>query len=299
MKKIFKDETESYFTREMTLNGATEAKNSMYELPSDEKLTLSTKLAAELKKRFRRDRENKFQLYIMSAGLREKHLDQENNAYSNEFTDWFESSGMKEHYGSLSNFTKYAAAGDAIDYVARNTSNPQKYLNQLPVSLRALYQISLIIKLDEEAFIVCLHFTPRRTRIDAPKHEWKTKNTDPLIHPHSSSNDLAAWRKRWESPETEKEEDKYHRNVKLLTVSISEDIFSFDDVGNKTGVVDLEQVQELLAQIQTLFSKSNQRQFKLDTSIDRIVEKYKSEKEKRDPVKVVQTPKKNRSRDYS
>jgi hypothetical protein len=37
--------------------------------------------------------------------------------------------------------------------------------------------------------------------------------------------------------------------VKLLTVSVSQDIFSFDEVGNKIGEVDIDELQDLIARI--------------------------------------------------
>jgi hypothetical protein len=198
----------------------------------------------------------------------------------------------------LPNFTKHAAAGELVDFVARKTKNPTRYLQQLPTSTRALYEVFQIIKVDEEVFHVCLHFTPTRKKLGDPKHEWKTKGTSPLIHPTASSLELSAWRKRWEVPEKDKAEDKYQRNVKLLTISVSDEIFGFDAVGNKIGVVDLEQVRALLAQIEALFSKDNERQFKLETQIERIASKYQEEQQKRDPTNVLKASKQNRAEKY-
>lgn len=272
--------------------------STKFSVPGDNAVTISQDLVSEIRRRFRSDRDNKFKLYLLSSGMRAKYLDSKTNLYVDEFREWFEGSGVSELFGSLSNFTKYAAAGDVIDYVANQTAKPSTYLAQLPVSLRALYEIYQIIKLDEEAFRVCFHFTPTRPRVGAPKHEWITKNTSSLIHPHASSVKLAAWRQRWENPESnKKDQDKYRRNVKLLTVSVSEDIFSFDASG-KQGVVDLEEVQSLLAQIQALFSKNNEKQFRLETQIERIEERYTAARDKADPAKALKSPKKDRADDY-
>ena len=271
---------------------------STFQLPGDNVVTLSDELTKEIKRRFSRDRDNRFKLFLLSQGIRQKYLDPISNEYSKEFHDWYANSGVAELFGKLPNFTRYAAAGEAIEFVVNQTSNPKKYLAQLPTSMNALYEISQIIRLDTEAFKVCLHFTPTRKTIYAPKHEWKTKNTSQLIQPSVTAKDLVAWRKRWEEPETHKEEDKYRRNVKLLTISVSEDIFGFDDVGNKTGVVDMEQVQNLLGQIETLFSKDTEKQFKLETQLERIKEKYEAEREKRDPAKALKSTSKSRADDY-
>ena len=270
---------------------------SIYQIPGDNAITLSDELAREIKSRFQKDRDNRFKLFLLSHGIRQKYLDPITNEYPKEFHEWYEASGVSKLFGKLSNFSKYAAAGEVIEYVATKTRMPDEELAKLPVSLRALYEISLILKLDEEVFKACLHFTPTRKTLDAPKHEWKTKDTDPLIHPEASSLELASWRKRWETPIKQKEEDKFRRNVKLLTVSVSQDLFAFDESG-KTGVVDMEQVQDLLTQIQALFSKSNEKQFKLETQIERITEKYASEKEKADPANALKSLKKSRADDY-
>ena len=272
---------------------------STYQLPGHNAVTLSDELTKEIRLRFKRDRDNRFKLFLLSQGIRQRYLDPVSNEYPPEFHDWYANSGVAELFGKLPNFTRYAAAGEAIDYVAKETAKPKKYLAQLPTSMNALYEVAQIIKLDAEAFTVCLHFTPSRKTLDAPKHEWRTKNTSPLIQPSTTAKELSAWRKRWEEPEQNKEEDKYRRNVNLLTVSISEDIFGFDDVGNKTGIVDMEHVQSLLGQIEALFSKSNEKQFKLDTKIDRIKEKYQNERDKRDPSVVLKSAKKSRSDDYT
>lgn len=268
-----------------------------YQLPGDNAVTISDELAREIKRHFKRDRDNRFKLFLLSQGIREKYLDPIKNEYSDEFREWYARSGVEQLFGKLPNFTRYAAAGEVIAHVSTKTSNPKRYLAQLPTSMNALYEISQIVKADPEAFKVCLHFTPTRRTLTDPKHEWKTKGTEPLVRPSVTAKEISAWRKRWDEPESRKEEDKFRRNVKLLTVSVSEDLFAFDASG-KAGVVDLEQVQDLLAQIQALFSKSNEKQFKLETQIERITEKYASEKEKADPANALKSPKKSGADDY-
>jgi len=210
------------------------------------------------------------------------------------------SENLKDVFGKLSNFTKYASAGEAIAYVAELGSTPKKYLPNLPTSMIALYEISHIIKHHSDAFAVCLHFTPRRRTLTSDKNEWITKNTNPLIHEDVTQNELNTWLQSWEDPEkTPKEEDKYRRNVKLLTVSVSQDIFSFDEVGNKIGSVDIKELQDLIAKIQKMFSADNEKQFLLETELDQISERYSAEKDKNDPLVILQkTPKADRAKSY-
>ena len=256
--------------------------------PGDNMVVLSDGLVKQIKRHFKKDRENRFELFLLSHAIREKYLDQTTGDYSNEFKNFYKQHDLTGVYGSLANFSKYASAGSMIEYVKSNTSNPAKYLNQLPVGTNALYEISLIIKLDQEAFKACWHMTPRRTTKDAKKHEWISSGTNPLITPHVTVNELSSWRKQWEEPEQPKpDEDKYKRNVKLLTLSISEDIFKFDAVGNKVGTVNFGEVMALLEQVQSLLNKDNEPKFRLDSQLAKIQERYSATKEKNDPNKVL------------
>ena len=256
--------------------------------PGDNMVSLSASLVKQIKRHFKKDRDNRFELFLLSHAIREKYLDQVTGDYSDEFKHFYKQHDLTEVYGSLANFTKYASAGSVIEYVKSNTSNPAKYLSQLPVGTNALYEISLIIKLDQEAFKACWHMTPRRKTKDAKKHEWISSGTSPLITPHVTVNELSSWRKQWEEPEQAKaDEDKYKRKVKLLTLSISEDIFKFDAVGNKVGAVDLDEVMALLEQVQALLNKDNEPKFRLDSQLDKIQERYSAAKEKNDPNKVL------------
>jgi len=287
-------------------NGAREVKkgttqrqasgNAAVLTPGDNMVVLSSELAKQIKRHFKKDRDNRFELFLLSHAIREKYLDKKANDYTEEFRDFYEQQDLESIYGKLANFTKYASAGSVIEYVKSSTSDPDKYLNQLPVGVNALYEISLIIKLDETALKACWHFTPRRKSKTAKKHEWITSGTDPLIRPDVTFTELSAWRKRWEEPEQEEaEQDKYQRNVKLLTLSVSEDIFKFDAVGNKKGVVDLEEVVSLLERVQALLNKGNEKQFRLDSQIERIQERYAAAKEKNDPTNVLKGKKKGSS----
>ena len=271
-----------------------------HSIPGDNRVALSKSLANELRRHKQKSRDHLFELYLLAAGIRQEYINPANGHYSDEFNSWYTSENLKDVFGKLSNFTKYASAGEAIAYVAELGSTPKKYLPNLPTSMTALYEISQIIKRHPDAFAVCLHFTPRRRTLTSDKNEWITKNTNPLIHEDVTQNELNTWLQSWEDPEkTPKEEDKYRRNVKLLTVSVSQDIFSFDEVGNKTGEVDIDELQNLIAKIQKMFSADNEKQFLLETEIDQISERYSAEKDKNDPLVILQkTPKADRAKSY-
>lgn len=277
-------------------NSAADPTSDRLITPGDNTVALSDTLAKQIRRHFKKDRDNRFELFLLSHAIRERYLDPETGDYSQEFRDFYEAQKLEAVYGKLSNFTKYASAGSVIDYVQKNTSDPKKYLQQLPVGTNQLYEISLIIKLDEEAMKACWHMTPRRTSKQAKKIDWITSGTQPLIRPDVTFAELSNWRKNWENPEKETpEQDKYRRTVKLLTLSVSEDIFQFDAVGNKSGNVDLDEVMALLEQVQALLNKENESKFRLDSQIERIQERYDAAKEKNDPNNVLKNSKKSSS----
>ena len=87
-----------------------------YRIPGGNRITVSNQLADEIKKRFAADRENRFQLFLLAAGLRKKYLNKRTNKYTKEFVSWMKVEQLDELFGSLSNFTKYAAAGDVVAF---------------------------------------------------------------------------------------------------------------------------------------------------------------------------------------
>ena len=87
--------------------------------------------------------------------------------------------------------------------------------------------------------------------------------------------------------------------MKRPEIELFQDIFSFDEVGNKTGEVDMDELQDLIAKIQKMFSADNEKQFLLETEIDQISERYSAEKDKNDPLVILQkTPKADRAKSY-
>jgi hypothetical protein len=273
-----------------------------FTIPGSNRVALSPSLASELKLHKQKSRDHMFELYLLAAGIRDQYLNPKNGNYSDDFTTWYRHESLKDVFGELPNFTKYAFCGNVISFVALNSEYSKDYLNQLPVSLTALYEVHHIATRHPEALKVCFHFTPRRKSLSAPKPKWVTKNTEALIHPEVAARDLKNWIDAWEDPKQAalvKPKDKFRRTVKLLTVSVSEDIFGFDEVGNKTGTVDLPELHSLLAQLQTMFSKHNEKQFLLETEIDAISEKYIAKKDKLDPAKNIKSlVKTNRARSY-
>jgi len=258
-----------------------------YKIPSSSKSTVSENLANEIKTQFVNDRENRFQLFLLSSGIRRKYLDKKTNKYSDEFQNWYLKYGLSDFFGSTSNFTKYAGCGEVVNYVATKTSNPEKYLKQLPVSVGALYEISIILKMNKDIFAICLQFTVTRKTLAEEKHDWKTVKP-PLINPQATELKVRTWRRKWETPPPEKQKRTDKRTMPFITIKCSGELYDFDKkTGDKTGCLDLEQVEKLLKLVQKHFDTSNMKQFKIENNLDQLTEGYIKRRDANDPANKI------------
>lgn len=269
-----------------------------YQVPGDNEVTLSKELEERLKTHFHSDRTNRFQLYVLSSGIRKKYLDPITQKYSSQFIKWYNSTGMDKLFGSIANFTKYASAGDVVDFVATKTSNPEKYLNQLPVSVGALYEISMILKASEETFKLCLQFTASRKTIDEPKFDWKTKKPA-LINPKVTEQAVRTWRQKWENPPPPKAKRTDKRTLPLLTIYCSGELLDFDrKTGDKIGCLDLEQVEQFLHLVSAHFGEENSAQFRLESKMDDLTKMYFKRKDYYDVTRNAVKGRKDKSGRY-
>ena len=273
-----------------------------YLIPGGNRITFSNQLADEIKERFAADRENRFQLFLLAAGLRKKYLNKKTKEYTKEFVSWMKAKQLDELFGSLSNFTKYAAAGDVVAYVASNTSQPAKYLKRLPLSVGTLYELSQILtgKNGKETFNTCLHFTAKRNSLSEPKHEWKT--TKPaLIRPKTTEAIVRNWRRNWNDPTPPKKKRTDKRTLPLATISVSGELFDFDKkTGDKIGCVDLPDVEAFIKKLNKLFGEENALQYKFEPNIEYLTNGYFKRKEANDPAaRIVARQKKAKSKKRS
>ena len=262
-----------------------------YRIPGHNRVTLSDELAEEIRERFAIDRENRFQLCLLASGLRRRYLNKKTGEYVAEFQDWYKKQRLVNLFGTLPNFTKYAAAGDVVAYVASKTSNPDKYLKRLPVSVGTLYEISQILKDDKDVFKLCLQFTARRKSLGAPKHEWVTRYPS-LINPKATEAIVRNWRRQWNDPPPPRTKRTDKRTLPLATITVSGELFDFDrKTGDKTGCADLSDVEAFFHKINELFNDENAIQFKLDDSMDYLTDGYYRWKNKSDPAANILHPK--------
>jgi hypothetical protein len=269
-----------------------------YQIPGDNQITLSKELEADLRNRFKKDRDNRFHIYLIASGIRRKYLDVATGAYSSEFQKWYKSAKMADLFGSLQNFTKYAMSGEVVNHVGTKTSNPEKYLQNLPLVVGSLYELSMILKQDEDLFNVCLHFTPRRKTTDEPKHEWKT--TKPaLITPSATEQKIRAWRQQWNNPPPPKVNRTDKRTLPFITITCSGELLDFDrKTGDKIGCLDLDQVEAFLAVVRQHFGEGNALQFKIEDHMDYLTKAYYSRKDYYDPAKNILSGK-NKKQKYT
>ena len=58
---------------------------SDYRIHGSNRATLGNELVQEIRQQFQDDRENRFQLYLLSSGIRRKYLGKKSGNYSDEF----------------------------------------------------------------------------------------------------------------------------------------------------------------------------------------------------------------------
>ena len=247
-------------------------------------IPLDDALAQKIRERFDDIREHKFELYRIARTLRQEHLFQ--NKYDDGFKDWYQNQKMYELFGKLPNFTKYAAAGDVVLFVERHVESA-KFLPQLPQSVGALYEASQILASSEEIFDLCLRYTVTRASIDQPRVHWKTKKPA-LLHPQATEAQVRLWRLRWENPPPPKQARTDKRTLKFITITCSGELFDFDrKTGDKTGCLDLPEVEDFLRQVQALFTKENEHKFKITDDMEYLTDGYTRWKDKNDPARKI------------
>lgn len=262
-----------------------------YQIRGGNQITLSDDLEREIKDRYQRSREDRFQLHLLSSALRNKYLNRKTNSYSEEFQKWYSDRGMTKIFGSLSNFTKHCGGGDVINWVGTKTNDPQKYLNQLPMSVGALYEMSIILKSDEDLFKLILQFTPNRKSIDEPKYDWVTKKP-PLISNDVTEEKLRNWRRKWENPPPPKQKRTDKRTLKFVEITCNGELFDFDrKTGEKIGCLDLDEVEEFLIKLRALFDEHTDLQFKLTDHMEYLTNGYFKRKESYDVTRNIKSKK--------
>ncbi|XDZ62606.1 hypothetical protein AB8881_08600 [Alphaproteobacteria bacterium LSUCC0396] len=273
-------------------------KKMSYRFRGHNRINLNDDLENEIKQRFDDDRENRFQLFLLSSSIRKKYLDKTTNQYTKEFQKWYSDKKLTDYYGSLSNFTKYCGCGEVVNYVGTKTSDPQKYLKQLPLSVGSLYELSMVLKSDKDLFNILLHYTPKRKSVDEPKFDWITKRP-PLIRSNQTEKGVRDWRQKWENPPPPKPKRTDKRTLKFLTITVNGELFDFDKKnGDKIGCVDLNDVENFLTKVRKLITKENEHQFLITDEMEYLTDGYFKRKDQTDVTKNLKGGKKDTTKKY-
>lgn len=156
----------------------------------------------------------------LASLLRNQYLDESGRKYDAAFQTFWKDFSMNDLFKSQSNFTKYAAAGDAISKVEKRY---EQHFKKLPMSVSALYEVAL---LSDEELELCLHDTYKRSEITSDRSKWKSnKKPKPLINPQVTASEIANWRKNWNNPKAAAT-DK--RRLKLAEIYVHGSLYDFD-----------------------------------------------------------------------
>ena len=231
-------------------------------------IPLNKELADQLIGLNNKIRSSLIELATIAAKIRNQHLDASGKKYDAEFHGFWKAHSMEKNFGSLSNFTKYANAGDAIELVKAQFD---KYEKRLPTTMSALYEFSL---LTTEEMELCLEDTFTRTEVTSDRSKWKqAKKPKPLITPSTTAGAIKSWRTNWRNPKAPVT-DK--RRLKIAEIKVHGSLYDFKG-GKHTGILSI----ETMAQISEALKKAVEQFPEAVIRIDLEDEKLKQGYEKR------------------
>ena len=269
------------------------------KIPRGKRVEISENLLDELRERVETDRSNRFQLYLLCAGIRNKYLDKKTRTYSDQFLTWYKKNGLDKVLGSIPNFTKFASAGDVINWISQlDLYKKEEVLSNIPLSTGALYEMSMVLKMDKEIFRTCLLYTPTRKSVDEPKIEWKTKK-QALFGKSATELSIRLWRRNWENPPPPKQKRTDKRTLKTVTITCNGELLDFDrKTGDKVGILDLDEVEDFFEKLNKFLEKEkvNPDQFKVESHLDYLTNAYYKRKEFYDPARNVLNKKTKRQK---
>ena len=257
--------------------------NSRYGIPKATEIELKVALSDRLKHLREEARENSFEMYLYAAALRLRYMNKSTGNYTKEFHDWYAQNDLNQLYGRItSTFSKYAAAGEIVNYFGQHYKNG-KYINQLPLSLRALYELAMLKKVISETALEKLFFTGGDDK-------------EALIHPNATSADIAAFHNRSKSNSAKgSKARKTQFNISLATIYVRKDIYRFHvKTGDHLGKVDLSDTERAVKRLRDILDAE---MFDVRDNLDKITTTYKKREDKAAPsfnLRVKKTAKKKR-----
>ena len=273
--------------------------NLTYTMPGANSIALDKRLADKIKSGFAAERENRFQLCLIAAGIRKQSLNSKGH-YSSEFEEWWKKNNLTDVYGGQSNFTKHAMAGEVIHHTA-SMENGERYVSCLPKSLSALYAIHAILK-DPQAekknwMKICLNHYQFLELHNGKAVAVNDKRTVPLINPDATAPQIRGWyENRKNPPERATKNKKEDKSLALAKISVSGSLYTFNQkTGEHFGAVNIDDLQGFMTELTKLISKYG-RGFTLESNLSELEAGYKKRKETADPASgLFSKPTKSRS----
>ena len=250
--------------------------NYEYQIPDIKDLELVEGLTARLKDLWGEARENSYQIYLYAAGLRNRYLDKKTNKYSDDFLQWYEAKELAKLFGKISSFTKYASAGDVVNYIGQQYKNG-KYIENIPLSRSSLYELSLLIDEMTETQLEKLFFAGG-------------DDNEPLIHPSATTSDFSNYRQgvNFKSKKLTKAR-KTKFSIPLATIYVSRDLYKFHKIsGDHVGSVDLTDTEKFLKRMK---SGLDTKLFDVRDNLEKISTSYEKKQEKADPTRKLRVTK--------
>ena len=256
-------------------------RNYAYQIPNASELALEGGLFARLKDLWSEARENSYEIYLYAAGLRNLYLDKKTNRYSPEFQKWYAKQELETLFGKLSSFTKYAAAGDVVNFFGQKYKNG-KYITRLPLSRNGLYEIALLMN------------ETNGVKLETLFHSGGDEN-DPLIHPSATASDISTYRNRDNvkvSPTSKAR--KGLLTIPLATIYVSKDLYKFDKTtGDHMGAVDLSDTEKALKRLR---ANLDRKLFDVRDNLEKITSAYEKRKDNSSPSAALRAKEKAKTR---
>lgn len=227
-------------------------------------------------------KDNRFQLCVLAASIRNRYLNKTTNKYTKTFHDWYQVRKLNTFFGSFSYFTQHAGAGDVVNSVV---INHEADLEKLPSVVSVLYRIQLLMKeIDHPTFLKLFVATPRRkSRTDKDLRY----DEAPLIHPDVTEEAIKNWLVAWKNPARMivSPSQKKMISVPVATIFVSKELYAFNSkTGDHVGVLDLEDLKKFMKGIEGSFSQRTQTKFRLESNMKDISTKYETQAKHADPA---------------
>ena len=172
---------------------------------------------------------------------------------------------MDAKFGTLSNFTRYASAGDGIEKVRAMYDEHEP---KLPPSVAALYEFS---QLSTDEMPLCFENTFKRSEITNDRSKWTfPKKPVPLINPATTATMIKTWRNNWRDPKSAAT-DK--RRLTIAQVKVHGSLFDFEN-GVHTGAFKKEELSLLVDELNSAIAKFNNEHVRLDLFDQKLLDGY-------------------------